>query len=362
MNRFYRMLTVLLAALLTLLLAVPAMAVEEQAPSEELTALMEQFLSDYGLNENNFSVCYRNTVTGETYRYNDTAFMVAASTYKLPLNLYYYELEQSGELSPDSYVGGMTLSDAHYQSLVWSNNDVSIDMLYNLGNFRTYKEKMRKYFTMEDSEIDSVYYGDNYYCTSMMLDALSYLYDNREQFSQMIDYMKQAQPGQYFDRYMDEYEVAHKYGYFVDDDKGVTAVNDTGIVYTAEPFLLAVYTANAPGGEEVVAQACRLLADYTTAQYEEKLAEQQALEQQQQQQEQQQEPAEPITEEPEPAITEEEPKEEEPVEEEPAPEAEESPKSSDSMTVWTVVLAAAVVFLIVDVVFLIRAARRKKQK
>lgn len=57
---------------------------------------MEQFRSDYGLNEQNFSLCYYDTVTGEEYRYNDGCFMVAASTFKLPLNLYYYELEQSG--------------------------------------------------------------------------------------------------------------------------------------------------------------------------------------------------------------------------------------------------------------------------
>lgn len=156
---------------------------------------MEQFRSDYGLNEQNFSLCYYDTVTGEEYRYNDGCFMVAASTFKLPLNLYYYELEQSGQLSPDSLVGGMRLADAHYQSLVWSNNDVSIAMLYNLGSFRTYKELMRKYFTMEDSQITSAYYADNNYCTAMMLDALRYLYERRDQFDEMIGYMKQAQPG-----------------------------------------------------------------------------------------------------------------------------------------------------------------------
>lgn len=76
----------------------------------------------------------------------------------------------------------MRLADAHYQSLVWSNNDVSIAMLYNLGSFRTYKELMRKYFTMEDSQITSAYYADNNYFTAMMLDALRYLYERRDQF------------------------------------------------------------------------------------------------------------------------------------------------------------------------------------
>ena len=30
---------------------------------------------------------------------------------------------------------GTTLSNAHYQSLVYSNNEVSIGLLYNLGDF-----------------------------------------------------------------------------------------------------------------------------------------------------------------------------------------------------------------------------------
>lgn len=323
---------------------------------------MEQFRSDYGLNEQNFSLCYYDTVTGEEYRYNDGCFMVAASTFKLPLNLYYYELEQSGQLSPDSLVGGMRLADAHYQSLVWSNNDVSIAMLYNLGSFRTYKELMRKYFTMEDSQITSAYYADNNYCTAMMLDALRYLYERRDQFDEMIGYMKQAQPGQYFARYLDGYEVAHKYGYYVDDDKGVTAVNDVGIVFTPQPFLLAVYTANAPGGEEVVARACQLLTEYSVWQYEQ--AQAAAAEQEPEAEPAPQEPAEDSVQPAQPA--------QDPVPELPAPEgpppqedgAQAEPPAAQTRqdTLWWIILAGAVVFLAADLLVLFRMRRRVKRR
>lgn len=262
MKRGYR----ILALVLLLLGLLPAACLA--ADGQTLEEIMSQFQEDYGLNEQNFSLCYRDTTTGEEYRFNDTSFMVAASTFKLPLNLYYYELEQSGELSPESYVGGMRLADAHYQRLVWSNNDVSIAMLYNLGSFRTYKEKMRRYFTMEDEQITSAYYADNNYCTAMMLDALQYLYDRRDQFQEMLGYMEEAQPGEYFGRYVEDYPVAHKYGFFVDEDKGITAVNDVGIILTPQPFLLAVYTANVSDGAEVVARACELLTAYNVQQYE----------------------------------------------------------------------------------------------
>ena len=211
----------------------------------------------YGLDTTNFSVSYYNTGTGERYTFNDKTFMVAGSTYKLPLNMYYYELEHEGTMASDVYISrvGARLDIAHEQSLVYSNNEMSIGMLYNLGEFRSYKELMRKYFTMPEEEIDPIYYRDNYYCTHMMMDALSYLYDYRADFDEMIGYMKQAQPGEYFKKYVTEYEVAHKYGWF----EG--AVNDVGIIYTPQPFLLAVYSTFV--GTAPVEQAARLFTNYT---------------------------------------------------------------------------------------------------
>lgn len=228
-----------------------------------LDGLMAEFMQENSLNETNFSLCYYNTVTGEEYCYNETAFMIAASTYKLPLNLYYYELEAAGEITGDTYIpaAGTTLDNCHRMSLVDSNNEVSTAMLYHLGSFRDYKEAMRKYFTMTDDEIDPDYYADNYYCTRMMMDCLKYLYAREDDFSEMLDYMKQACPGAYFKAYLeDKVTIAHKYGSF----EG--AENDTGIIYASQPFLLAVYTQGV--GELISAKAAALLYQYTEYQYQ----------------------------------------------------------------------------------------------
>ncbi len=260
MKRQLRMMA-LLAALG--ILCIPAAAYEVPTDFTDLTleAAMENFRAAYGLHEGNFSLSYYDTVTGEAYTYNDGKFMVAASTFKLPLNMYYYELERDGQIAADAYISGAgtTLDQAHYQSLVHSNNEVSIGMLYNLGDFRTYKALMRKYFTMTDEEIDYIYYVDNYYCTRMMMDALTYLYDNSGDFEEMLGYMKEAQPGEYFKAYVTEYEIAHKYGWF----EG--AVNDVGIIYTPQPFLLAVYTQDAPDSA-VCGRAAELLTAYNLSQ------------------------------------------------------------------------------------------------
>lgn len=323
----------------------------------ELERVMDEFREEYGLNENNFSLCYRDTVTGEEYRFNDKAFLFAASTYKLPLNLYYYEMEAEGTLSPSASVGGVPLSRAHYQSLVWSDNDVSHAMIYNLGNFRTYKEKMRKYFTMEDEEIAPSYYTGNYYCTAMMLDALKYLYERRESFPELLDYMGQAQPGEYFERYAGETEIAHKYGFYYDEEKKITSVNDTGIINAAHPFLLAVYTQNAGDGLEVVARACERLIAYN----EEAARTPEVIPDAEPERES---PAEPeAVPEPEPApeplpipaaahVKTEPPSETEPLpEQEPVPEEPaggETPQEVARRNIWWMVLVAAFIFLLAD--------------
>lgn len=338
---------------------------------EELEALLAGFREEYGLNENNFSLCYRDTVTGEEYRFNDKAFLFAASTYKLPLNLYYYELEREGTLSPSAPVGGVPLSQAHYQSLVWSDNDVSHNMIYNLGNFRTYKEKMRKYFTMDDADIAYTYYTGNYYCTAMMLDTLQYLYERREDFPELLDYMKQAQPEEYFARYAGETELAHKYGFFYDEEEQVVTVNDVGIVYAPHPFLLAVYTKNAGDGVEVVARACERLIEYNEEMYREPKPVSEPMPESPPEPAPEPEPmAEPVSKprpEPEPEPNPEPPPEPPPVagpqqETVPEPETppavaapagpeapEEAPEAIARRNLWWMVLVAAFIFLLADV-------------
>ena len=252
----------LLLASMLLALTAGVSAADAEPAEDTLEARVVQFMEENYLNEQNFSMSYYNTVTGESYAFEDTHMMVAASTYKLPLNLYYYQQELAGEIAPDALIAGVyRLSDCHYQSLVWSNNEISEAMLYQIGSFQEYKRTMRTFTDMTDDEIDPRYYSGNLYCTRMMMDALKYLYDHAADYEEMLSYMKEASPQNgYFRKYVTECEVAHKYGSF----EG--AENDTGIIYAGQPFLLAVYTQDV-AGEEICAKAARLMKDYTDEQY-----------------------------------------------------------------------------------------------
>ena len=228
-----------------------------------LEQVMDEFMEENGLNESNFCISYYNTVTGESYAFNDEKFSIAASTYKLPLNMYFYEMQRDGEIDGDApfRYTGLTLNQVHEQSIVNSNNELSEAMMYYWGDHKTYKDNMRKYFTMTDEEIDPSYYNGNYYCVRMMMDCLHYLYDNSDDFEELLGYMKIAKPGEHFKRFIDEYEVAHKYG------SVQVFENDVGIIYAPQPILLAVYTQGIYG-EVLCGKAARLLTNYTVWQEE----------------------------------------------------------------------------------------------
>lgn len=220
---------------------------------------LEEILSDYmkshGLTSKNFSMAYYNTVTGETYLFNEYAWMVAASTYKLPLNMYYYELQNRGELTPNSKLrtSSMPLSYLQRTSIVYSNNETSQAMINHLG-YGTYKEIISKY---SDQAYPASFYTSNIMNSKYMLDALTYLYGNAGSFTTLISHMKEAQPGQYLKKYVSEYEIAHKYGFYN------SSVNDVGIVYTPAPYLIAIYTTGVGYAERTIGEINRIVCDYT---------------------------------------------------------------------------------------------------
>ena len=246
-------------------LCVTAAAYEVPTDFSDLTLeeAVEDFKEFYQLTENNFSMSFYNTVTGESFDFNEKKFSIAASTYKLPLNMCFYEMAQEGKIDPDEQFmwTGMTLSEVQRQSILFSNNEVSEAMTAYWNNYYIYKENMRKYSSMPVEEIDEQFYLTNVSCTRLMIDTLKYLYDNSDKFEVLIGHMKQAVEGQYFKAGVTEFEIAHKYGAIHE------FVNDVGIIYTPQPILLAVYTQGVYG-TGICAQAARLMTNYTVWQLE----------------------------------------------------------------------------------------------
>lgn len=64
---------------------------------------------------------------------------------------------------------------------------------------------------------------------------------------ELIDYLKQSSDGEYLKKYIDQYEVAHKYGSY----NGY--VHDYGIVFGKNPYLIGVFTKGVPNADEIIA-------------------------------------------------------------------------------------------------------------
>ena len=96
---------------------VPADEAEPLLDAEELEDLIGTFREERGLTEENFSVAYCYTGTGETWSWNGDRFFPGASLYKLSLMMGLARKVSSGELRQEDEIYGMDISYIEKMSL-----------------------------------------------------------------------------------------------------------------------------------------------------------------------------------------------------------------------------------------------------
>ena len=249
----------LLASLLlaALLLCSPALA---DGAADALDAAVGALFEEYDLSERNFALGFRALSDGTEYWYNADKLFETASLYKLPLNMYFYELEAAGEIAPDESIYGVPLDYCHEQSLVYSNNELSQLMVDWIGSYRQFKEIAFGYTGLDESERSFDYYVSGGFTARMMVGMLQTLWDDPETFGQEIEYLKEANPGEYLESGDCGLEIAQKYGYEHYD--GVLNICIAGIVYTDEPFLITVLTRGVGWAEVLMGELCDAFAEY----------------------------------------------------------------------------------------------------
>ena len=159
---------------------------------------------------------------------NEKDEFIAASIYKLPLAMLYYDKVNEGEYTLDStftYSGYMhedagvissdygigsqvPLSDLLNDLIIYSDNDAGHILYENLGGWKEYKEAMTKY---TDSISENYYTMDNVTTANTMNDVVTYLYDHKEDYKGLIKNMEEAEPGEYLDRDT-QLSMPQKYG------------------------------------------------------------------------------------------------------------------------------------------------------
>ena len=225
--------------------------------ADDIGSVFEPFMAENGLNEDNFALGWMDLATGETWYFGQESFMVAGSMYKLPLVMVITDMISEGEIQRDELVGGYQIDVAASLAIVESNNETAALLTRAVdANYTEYRKEIARYSGYSEAELPEEYYNNNAMSPRFVLNTLKYLYDNAENYPKLIEDMKKAHPGRYFDKGNEELDIAHKYGFY----EG--SINDCAIVHSERPFALVAFTRDVYDGESLLSRLCTLAAEY----------------------------------------------------------------------------------------------------
>lgn len=233
---------------------------------------IEAYFQENGIDHEKVAYCITDLEHNIKYSMNEKDEFIAASIYKLPLAMLYYDKVNEGEYTLDStftYSGYMhedagvissdygigsqvPLSDLLNDLIIYSDNDAGHILYENLGGWKEYKEAMTKY---TDSISENYYTMDNVTTANTMNDVVTYLYDHKEDYKGLIKNMEEAEPGEYLDRHT-QLSMPQKYGMYD------SALNSVGFVECNTSYSIVVLTSLGDKGADVMANINRIAYEH----------------------------------------------------------------------------------------------------
>lgn len=236
--------------------------------------VVREYINQTSIEPSLFSCFYYNPTTKEEYVYRPDEFYQGASTIKLPMSMYYYDLINKGELSEDYRLPfeeknvqegvGMTVYDYNVgaeipisylveQALVESDNTAMSIMMSHIGS-PEYRSVLAQY---SENKLAEEFYQSNVITAQYCCDVMKYFYEHIEEYSLLEGYLKRASPGEYLEHEFSAYEIADKYGSYEDD------MHDYGIVYAPQEYLIGVFTTGVGNAESHISNINKWLLGYT---------------------------------------------------------------------------------------------------
>lgn len=238
----------------------------------DLAKDIEAYFQENGIDHEKVAYCITDLEHNIKYSMNEKDEFIAASIYKLPLAMLYYDKVNDGEYTLDStftYSGYMhedagvvssnygigsqiPLSDLLDDLIEYSDNDAGHILYENLGGWKEYKEAMTKY---TDFISENYYTEDNVSTANTMNDVVTYLYEHKEDYKDLIENMEKAEPGEYLDRDI-QLSMPQKYGMYD------SALNSVGFVECNIPYSIVVLTDLGNKGADVMANINRIAYEH----------------------------------------------------------------------------------------------------
>lgn len=232
-----------------------------------LEEVVKEFMKEFGIKEGDIAITYKDLTSGEKISYNGTQSMRAGSTYKLPMAMLVKDKVDAGELSMDErydisktgfelasehaaymrqFPSGMKISDMWEYALMYSENTPAYKMAELLGGHEAAYSQYSKYGYVENAEIKTFSLENpvNYTTTDYYVQVLEHLYKNQDKYSEIIHYIEESFPGEYYKKYQPGVRVAQKPGFSKE------AINVSAIVFEEKPYVVAIYTRYLGGSNE----------------------------------------------------------------------------------------------------------------
>ncbi len=215
--------------------------VQTEQDHKDITRLREQLIQYIKENESSredVGFYIEDLESGDSIELNGDQLYVAASTYKLPLAMVYYDHINAGKMSAEEY------EDLLNSMIVNSDNEAAEYLFDNLGGYDEFKRLIASYD--DEQEADPAYVSyENEFTPRNMGHILGYLYHHKDAYDPLIKNMKASMPGQFLDRNLNIY-FAQKYGSYD------WSYNAAGLSLTGHPYSIAIYTTLGDAGETVI--------------------------------------------------------------------------------------------------------------
>lgn len=210
----------------------------------------------------NLGFIYYDLTTNEKASINEDMEFIAASTYKVGLNLLYYSLASTGKINLndiitytyEDYEEGtgilqdydgydLSIQDLLDLSIVYSDNIATNMLGRTLGGHANVRNEL---YNLLDIEFDA---ESNTITPNIELEVLKYIYDNKTNpnFSHLIEVLTNTDFHDRLDKYL-PYEMVAQVG------TNEEYVHDVGLFLTDKPYILIMYTNDILDAEEKIAQ------------------------------------------------------------------------------------------------------------
>lgn len=239
-----------------------------------LDVSINNYISQNQIDPSTLGICIRSFDGKDEFILNGDADFFAASVYKLPLAVIWYDKVNKGEASLDEL---LYYGPNHYEDetgigrdygfgaeipigvllnsmIVLSDNNAGHILFENLGGWIEFKNIAATYSDCQLSE--AFFGGENYLTANYASDLIDYIYSNKDKFTKLTTDMKASMPNQYLDSKVNT-NVAQKYGRYN------WAENATGFVEDANrPYSIVVFTQLGTYGIDVMGDINKICYEY----------------------------------------------------------------------------------------------------